>query len=253
MRLSCSTSGLLPADDTSETLQATVEPEDDDNEEEWEERDIGVIQERVFAWCREWVDAPEYAALSDEQKNRSVGIVRAFTEYMRTHHGLVPEEWNDSDMTVCCIETLPAKVSSDEGYFLAIAPVLSSLFTFLGRTKRLADAASMAAQIRCLSDRIVREARNPLNWGPAKNFAMSAMAASVDVDNHAEVQAFVAKYNARIAARPVSSHDTPWLPRPGAPTLHEQLAPTRIGPKIGRNDPCPCGSGRKYKMCCAGC
>jgi len=22
------------------------------------------------------------------------------------------------------------------------------------------------------------------------------------------------------------------------------------GPKVGRNDPCPCGSGRKYKQCC---
>ncbi len=22
------------------------------------------------------------------------------------------------------------------------------------------------------------------------------------------------------------------------------------GPKVGRNDPCPCGSGRKYKACC---
>lgn len=24
----------------------------------------------------------------------------------------------------------------------------------------------------------------------------------------------------------------------------------RAGPKIGRNDPCPCGSGKKYKTCC---
>ncbi|MDR0710541.1 MAG: YchJ family protein [Spirochaetaceae bacterium] len=24
----------------------------------------------------------------------------------------------------------------------------------------------------------------------------------------------------------------------------------RAGPKIGRNDPCPCGSGKKYKHCC---
>jgi uncharacterized protein len=24
----------------------------------------------------------------------------------------------------------------------------------------------------------------------------------------------------------------------------------RCGPKIGRNDPCPCGSGKKYKQCC---
>jgi uncharacterized protein len=23
----------------------------------------------------------------------------------------------------------------------------------------------------------------------------------------------------------------------------------REGPKVGRNDPCPCGSGRKFKQC----
>ena len=26
--------------------------------------------------------------------------------------------------------------------------------------------------------------------------------------------------------------------------------PQRRGPKVGRNDPCPCGSGKKYKKCC---
>jgi preprotein translocase subunit SecA len=25
--------------------------------------------------------------------------------------------------------------------------------------------------------------------------------------------------------------------------------PVKVGPKIGRNDPCPCGSGKKYKHC----
>ncbi len=33
----------------------------------------------------------------------------------------------------------------------------------------------------------------------------------------------------------------------------EQLAGPPIkneGPKVGRNDPCPCGSGKKYKKCC---
>jgi len=27
-------------------------------------------------------------------------------------------------------------------------------------------------------------------------------------------------------------------------------APVRAMPKVGRNDPCPCGSGKKYKQCC---
>jgi SWIM/SEC-C metal-binding protein len=26
--------------------------------------------------------------------------------------------------------------------------------------------------------------------------------------------------------------------------------PARTAPKIGRNDPCPCGSGKKFKKCC---
>jgi uncharacterized protein YecA (UPF0149 family) len=26
--------------------------------------------------------------------------------------------------------------------------------------------------------------------------------------------------------------------------------PFKSAPKTGRNDPCPCGSGRKYKQCC---
>ena len=25
--------------------------------------------------------------------------------------------------------------------------------------------------------------------------------------------------------------------------------PIKVGPKVGRNDPCPCGSGKKFKNC----
>jgi SEC-C motif-containing protein len=41
--------------------------------------------------------------------------------------------------------------------------------------------------------------------------------------------------------------DGEWLYNEGA------VAPVtmvRAGPKVGRNDPCPCGSGKKYKKCC---
>ena len=34
--------------------------------------------------------------------------------------------------------------------------------------------------------------------------------------------------------------------------VHTRLSasPSYTGPKVGRNDPCPCGSGKKYKKCC---
>jgi len=31
---------------------------------------------------------------------------------------------------------------------------------------------------------------------------------------------------------------------------HHNQTYVRSQPKIGRNDPCPCGSGKKYKKCC---
>jgi preprotein translocase subunit SecA len=45
-------------------------------------------------------------------------------------------------------------------------------------------------------------------------------------------------------------------PAPAAeePAQEEEIAPVativNAEPKVGRNDPCPCGSGRKYKQCC---
>ncbi len=35
-----------------------------------------------------------------------------------------------------------------------------------------------------------------------------------------------------------------------AAAVAEKAKPVRTGPKVGRNDPCPCGSGKKYKQCC---
>jgi len=44
-------------------------------------------------------------------------------------------------------------------------------------------------------------------------------------------------------------------PVPGAPEQNPaaragKAQPIRVGEKVGRNDPCPCGSGKKYKKCC---
>jgi preprotein translocase subunit SecA len=44
-----------------------------------------------------------------------------------------------------------------------------------------------------------------------------------------------------------SSSDEP--PQPKGPRIMLQSM-KKEQPKVGRNDPCPCGSGKKYKACC---
>ncbi len=46
-----------------------------------------------------------------------------------------------------------------------------------------------------------------------------------------------------------SKKDGVWYLVNGEPLAAKQVV--REAPKTGRNDPCPCGSGKKFKKCCA--
>ncbi|MBO8131299.1 MAG: preprotein translocase subunit SecA [Candidatus Marinimicrobia bacterium] len=53
-----------------------------------------------------------------------------------------------------------------------------------------------------------------------------------------------------VPAREVPSPPSNAEFRPGGPTESPRGVPVRVTRKVGRNDPCPCGSGKKYKKCC---
>ncbi len=42
-------------------------------------------------------------------------------------------------------------------------------------------------------------------------------------------------------------NDNDYFDPSGAPSVKQE--PIKVGPKVGRNDPCPCGSGKKFKNC----
>jgi len=72
-------------------------------------------------------------------------------------------------------------------------------------------------------------------------------------DDHGSVE-FVARY--RKNGKAFDHHEIAefvreegrWYFKDGQPPQPVQVV--RQGPKIGRNDPCTCGSGKKYKKCC---
>ena len=57
--------------------------------------------------------------------------------------------------------------------------------------------------------------------------------------------------HAQASALPEGESDAPQGQQPLARAPQAQVAQVvRDEPKVGRNDPCPCGSGKKYKQCC---
>ena len=75
-------------------------------------------------------------------------------------------------------------------------------------------------------------------------------------DNTGTVE-FVAHYKDKASGTELRHHETSlfqkkdgdWKFREGQ--IHGAQPMKRLEPKVGRNDPCSCGSGKKYKKCCA--
>jgi preprotein translocase subunit SecA len=55
--------------------------------------------------------------------------------------------------------------------------------------------------------------------------------------------------HAGVEATPIASSSA-GLQRQAREEEGPNREPVRVGPKVGRNEPCPCGSGKKYKKCC---
>jgi preprotein translocase subunit SecA len=80
----------------------------------------------------------------------------------------------------------------------------------------------------------VQQENAPLKEGRQQKTDMSKMRANKD-----EVDAAGQEYGANEKDKF----------EPGGAEVAVKQEPVKVGPKIGRNDPCPCGSGKKYKHC----
>ncbi|MBK9939623.1 MAG: preprotein translocase subunit SecA [Chitinophagaceae bacterium] len=87
----------------------------------------------------------------------------------------------------------------------------------------------------CHSSIPIQQENTPLKEGRQQKTDMSRMVANKEeVDNAGQDYA--------------ANERDKFEPGGGADTAVKQ-EPVKVGPKIGRNDPCPCGSGKKYKQC----
>ncbi|MFA6316923.1 MAG: SEC-C metal-binding domain-containing protein [Elusimicrobiota bacterium] len=87
-----------------------------------------------------------------------------------------------------------------------------------------------------------RKWKDPAFLKQVKILSQHMMAQGVDIKSQDAVKAWLEKNKEAVEA---GKFNEP--PAEGAkPQTYE-----KTGPEIGRNDPCPCGSGKKYKKCCA--
>lgn len=212
------------------------------------EQEQEAIDKQVGGWFDDFINSPQYQPLTEVQKDKAPAVVRFFAEHSFRYVGIAPEQWSPGGVSECCVEVLPRKVTAKLPFFQAVAPVLSAFFTFLAEKALLPNARALAETVAELDREIVAASQDPRNWGPAKSFAMAAEKAGVDLTDRRAMYQFMAEYNLRMLAQSPAERPAPVLPTPFPAT---STAPIRhAGPKTGRNEPCPCGSGKKFKKCC---
>ncbi|MFN0274383.1 MAG: SEC-C metal-binding domain-containing protein, partial [Chitinophagales bacterium] len=86
-----------------------------------------------------------------------------------------------------------------------------------------------------------------------KQIASFIFKGNIPIRSSEEVKSVQAQRRTDMSQMKTSRDDIAGNKGPGSPNTNTQerrpLEPVRVEKKVGRNDPCPCGSGKKYKNC----
>jgi preprotein translocase subunit SecA len=78
---------------------------------------------------------------------------------------------------------------------------------------------------------------------------IAALEAEAHARHHAELEQAIARHPGEETDDPVAALAQMQRIAAGEGPLPTAQVPARAAPRIGRNDPCPCGSGMKFKKC----
>jgi hypothetical protein len=155
-----------------------------------------------------------------------------------------PREWDETVLRELLLEFVPRDTPASREQLQKIVPITEAFLYWLGSEGMLADADRLVAAVRTWSDEIVARGMDRKNWGPVKTFLMEA---SETGPNALSERRLMELFRQQIDEATGAVTE---LPEPASQAPDEPPIPiVERSPKPGRNDPCPCGSGKKYKKC----
>jgi len=114
------------------------------------------------------------------------------------------------------------------------APVQAPAAPKADKPHALKTDDELAEELNKISPEILSQAKTPQMRKLVIDLYRKMLVEGVDVNNEKEVKKWLKKH--------------PEVANGGDVQKVETVK--RAEPKVGRNEPCPCGSGKKYKKCC---
>ena len=166
----------------------------------------------------------------------NLGWFRLLLEFALHYRSEVVDAMTLASVDQFVFEYMPRKVTCEPSSADSIVFELTMFWEYLNRVYELPAAHSIIEWLEQghLVTKLESELSAPANFGMAKSMLMAGKKAGYDMTSEKGLAEFMTAYNQSLQS---SAASTPTRDVSG-----------RM--KIGRNDPCPCGSGKKFKKCC---
>jgi preprotein translocase subunit SecA len=219
------------------------------------EAELEELAERAYDQVNQTIGHEVYRQLSREDVTLAV-LRRSADPAQRLVHQKAVERWGnppDAEMEALALRRLPDDVKADiEAAFLDAYRLV--------RDRQLILRAVDGLWVRHLTDlEILREGIGLRAYGQQNPLV------AYRKETHEMYEALLARVQETVARsvylvpreliafqaprRPQLQMSRPGAPRPTQPTSGPAPSSTRVESELGRNDPCWCGSGKKYKHC----
>ncbi len=169
-------------------------------------------------------------------RDGDLGWFRMLLDFGLNYLGEIVDAMTLGSVREFVFDYVPRKVSSGPDAAASIVFELAMFWKYLDRVYKLPEAKSIVEWLEAdgLVDELEAEMSDSSNFGMAKSMVMSGKNAGYDMTSEAGLAEFMADYNRSLTSE--------------RPPVAE--APVARNQRVGRNDPCPCGSGKKFKKCC---
>jgi hypothetical protein len=192
----------------------------------------------------EFLETKFFTDLDDKYKDYYCEeIILNFSEFMYHHNLQEPKNWNVSGMVQVCIDVIPRKIMADALYFESIHPSLRAFLSFMDSKNINSRSKIIIKTIDEIKEDIIESSKESSDWGIGKQILNQAISNDIDISDENKLKSFLNSMMGKPLNRPDNYEEEEDDDDNIIPFVRKDI-------KIGRNDPCPCGSGKKYKKCC---
>lgn len=191
------------------------------------------LLEQVNEWKASFNNSSFAKNLSEAELNNSGIIIEKYAYFMLKDYDRTAKRWTQKETVEILTNLFPTVLGADASIYQAVKPVLTQFLSFLEDSTTIKNSSSLIKGIEKAEKNMLKNSENATDTSTTTSSDETPEVKTTSASNEVEKAQTTPKYTYRTRARQA--------PVKKVPVRHT---------KIGRNQPCPCGSGLKYKKCC---